>query len=411
MAIVDLSDWLNEWIEPGSVWYLKRLSGNDTLANQSHQAGPYIPKELLFEVFPSLNDPHRQNPDVHFDAYIDSHADHRNVRAIWYNNRIFGGSRNETRVTNWGGSASALLDPDSTGALAVFVFRPAAEGQTRELRVWVCGHATEEDLVEERIAPVQPGEHVVWRPGVADAARMLAAARGQMASCRMTRDQLPPGWLITFPSGLEIVHKVRDLRPLEDRGPDVRLIRRRDCEYELFQSVEEAIEGGIVAHGFSSVADFLAHAQRILQRRKARSGKSLELQTREILVEEGFVEGQDFSHNPESDQGKRPDFLFPSATAYRNPEFPETRLRMLAAKTTCKDRWRQILTEADRIPQKHLLTLQEGVSENQYAEMKAAGVRLVIPQPLVSAFPDSIQPELITLESFIESVRHLSVLG
>jgi hypothetical protein len=58
---------------------------------------------------------------------------------------------------------------------------------------------------------------------------------------------------------------------------------------------------------------------------------------------------------------------------------------MLAAKTTCKDRWRQILNEADRIPAKHLLTLQEGVSEGQFREMNDAGVRLVVPRALHDA--------------------------
>ena len=40
-----------------------------------------------------------------------------------------------------------------------------------------------------------------------------------------------------------------------------------------------------------------------------------------------------------------------------------TRSRMLAAKTTCHDRWRQLIDTAGPIPVKHLLTLQEGVSE------------------------------------------------
>jgi hypothetical protein len=31
---------------------------------------------------------------------------------------------------------------------------------------------------------------------------------------------------------------------------------------------------------------------------------------------------------------------------------------MLGAKTTCKDRWRQVLTEAIKIPHKHLFTLE-----------------------------------------------------
>ena len=55
---------------------------------------------------------------------------------------------------------------------------------------------------------------------------------------------------------------------------------------------------------------------------------------------------------------------------------------MLAAKTTCKDRWRQILNEAARIDVKHLLTVQEGVSSPQFREMKEEGVRLVVPKTL-----------------------------
>lgn len=411
MAVADLGDWLSEWLEDGGVWYLKRLSGNDTLANESHQAGPYIPKDILFELFPDLDRPDQKNPDVWLDAYIDSHSDHRHVRAIWYNNKLHGGTRNETRLTNWGGGASALLDPDSTGALAVFVFTPQPETKPRDLHVWVCGHPTEEDLVEERIAPVEPGEHLTWRPGGADVRRMIELGAGRTASCRLTSAQMPPGWLTVFPSGLEIVTKVCELRPADDVTPDIQLIRRRDCEFEVFQSIEEAVESKIVAQGFHSVSEFLTHAQRILQRRKARSGRSLELQTRAILVEQGFIEGQDFSHQPESDPGKRPDFLFPSEAAYRDASFPAARLRMLAAKTTCKDRWRQIINEADRIPMKHLLTLQEGVSVNQYAEMKAAGVRLVIPQPLILSFPAPVRPELITLHDFIDATRHLRVLS
>lgn len=78
---------------------------------------------------------------------------------------------------------------------------------------------------------------------------------------------------------------------------------------------------------------------------------------------------------------------------------------MLAAKTTARDRWRQVLNEADRIPAKHLLTLQEGVSENQFAEMQAARLQLVVPTDLVSAYPKAIRPHLMTLERFICDVR------
>jgi len=59
----------------------------------------------------------------------------------------------------------------------------------------------------------------------------------------------------------------------------------------------------------------------------------------------------------------KPDFIFPGITHYHDMAFPENVLTMLAAKTTCKDRWRQIRNEAKRIPVKHLLTLEPGISE------------------------------------------------
>ena len=52
MALADLTDWLDEQSRGESLCYAKRLSANDTLANNTHQAGPYIPKYVLFQIFP-----------------------------------------------------------------------------------------------------------------------------------------------------------------------------------------------------------------------------------------------------------------------------------------------------------------------------------------------------------------------
>ena len=190
--------------------------------------------------------------------------------------------------------------------------------------------------------------------------------------------------------------------------PDERLLRRRDCEYEIFQSVEKAVELPLIKEGFGNIEGFLSLAQSILQRRKARSGLSLELQTREIFIEEELREGEHFSYGVESESGRRPDFLFPSQALYRDCSYPSDRLRMLAVKTTCRDRWRQILNEANKITTKHLLTLQEGVSVKQFLEMQESGVRLVVPTGLKNSYPEDVRPELISLESFIGDVRLLS---
>ena len=80
---------------------------------------------------------------------------------------------------------------------------------------------------------------------------------------------------------------------------------------------------------------------------------------------------------------------------------------MLAVKTTCKDRWRQIISEADRINDIHLFTLQEGVSVNQYQEMRNAGVKLVVPSPLHRKYPEEIRGELISLADFIHETKAL----
>lgn len=200
--------------------------------------------------------------------------------------------------------------------------------------------------------------------------------------------------------------------PLELINPDdmdKRILRRRECEYEVFRSVEEAVELPRIREGFTNVNDFVSRAQSVLQRRKSRAGRSLELHTRAIFIEEGLREDRDFSYDCESEPGKRPDFLFPSEEAYQNVGHAADRLMMLAVKTTCKDRWRQILNEADRIGIKHLLTLQEGVSVNQFQEMCNAHVKLVVPEPLISKYPRTVQPEIQTLESFMADVRLLLV--
>lgn len=55
---------------------------------------------------------------------------------------------------------------------------------------------------------------------------------------------------------------------------------------------------------------------------------------------------------------------------------------MLAVKTTCKDRWRQILNEADKIHQVHLFTLGRSFSGSISGD---AGVGCQIGRAIISA--------------------------
>jgi hypothetical protein len=338
--------------------------------------------------------------------------DYRRVRAVWYNNKFAEngkGTRNESRLTNFGGSESALLDADSTGSIAIFAFVPSATAGV-SCHVWVCSHEIEEDVVEDRLGPIEPKTYVVWKPGTLTAPNLLGSTRADtIETCKLTQNTIPRSWLEKFPTGEEIIQKTLSLRPLPDTNSDLRLLKRRACEYEMFRSIEELTYGPKIQAGMPTLNEFLELAQSILQSRKSRSGTSLELHAKAILTEEGFSAETDFSYRPVIEGNNRPDFIFPSVSAYGDPNFPAERLRMLAAKTTCKERWRQVLKEANRIQHKHLLTLQEGMSENQFADMKAAGVTLVVPTGLHSAYPLSIRPQLVSLETFIAELRLLKL--
>lgn len=414
MAVGELTEWLDDQRVPDAIWYLKRLSGNDTLANGSHQAGPYIRRDFLFNVFPALNRPSQKNPDIRFNLYTDSHPDCKEIRAVWYNSKLHdnpSSGRNEARLTGFGGGTSALLDPESTGALTVFAFRGVGTTHVADCHVWVCRHETEEEIIEDRFGPVEPGAAVEWPPRQGNLLEALSTHAAGPSRCWLDDGSMPASWRQQFPSGAEIIRKAVELRADHNLSPDRRLMRRRLCEFEIFRSVEQAIELPNIRVGFDTIDGFVTRAQTILQRRKARSGRSLELHTREIFLEERLIEGTQFVHQPESEPGKRPDFLFPSVAAYLDDNYPPNRLRMLAVKTTCRDRWRQILNEADRISAKHLLTLQEGISERQFREMTRANVQLVVPAGLTDKFPKSVQPHLMTLESFIADVRLLTIDG
>ncbi|MCR4590452.1 MAG: hypothetical protein K5668_06500 [Lachnospiraceae bacterium] len=102
-------------------------------------------------------------------------------------------------------------------------------------------------------------------------------------------------------------------------------------------------------------------------------------------------------------------FLFPSEEAYHDPSFEVGKLCTLAAKTTCKDRWRQILNEADRLrdENKYLCTMQQGISASQMDEMLAERVVLVVPKAYHSAYPKEKRDRIWTLGRFVNYVKEM----
>jgi hypothetical protein len=172
-----------------------------------------------------------------------------------------------------------------------------------------------------------------------------------------------------------------------------------DREYALFRMVERMLCQDEICRQFRSVDDFLSTAARIMNRRKSRAGRALENHVGYLFQDANIP----FDARPNVDG--QPDVLIPGKAQYEDPRWPEERLYVVGIKTTCKDRWRQVLNEARRVRHKHILTVQKGISTRQLTEMRDSSVSLVVPQKLHSMFPPVDGMEVLSIRQFVDAVR------
>jgi hypothetical protein len=393
--MMDRLDSLEHWLSrvSGSEWSLhaKRLSANDTGLTGSHQVGFYIPREFTKVVAPDLTgstlNPRRR---LHFE--IVNHDQVSRPSLIYYNSLVFRrqpNGRNEFRVTGFGGRRSILQEPETTGAILVSAWATAGN----RVEAWLAGSTEEEDAIEAFIGPVEPGTAVLRVDAGTGQLELLTTAPSW---CHPDIGDLPATWLTAFPPGRELTDEAVRRRPERGETADRRLLARYRCEFGLFKVVEDVHTVPLIVDGFASVDEFLAVAQTVANRRKSRAGRSLELHLARIFDEEGVS----YETGQTTEGTRKPDFVFPSIASYRTG-LPTT---MLGVKTSVKDRWRQVLDEAARIPEKHLFTLSEGVSPDQFHQMREARLTLVVPAENLTKFPQSVRSHLLTLSAFVRSV-------
>jgi hypothetical protein len=216
---------------------------------------------------------------------------------------------------------------------------------------------------------------------------------------------------LSLPSGQEVSALIRKhIRPtdvIED--PDDALVRWIEAEEALFRAWEDGrihrriSEGFVHTDGSPDVAGYRKFSMSLRQSRVSRAGAALE-QHFEAILQAHTIR---YEAKPLVDGGERPDFLFPGRVQYEDSNYPSARLRMLGAKFTAKDRWRQVLNEARRISNKHLLTLEAPISGKQLALMSAARLQLVIPTPIQTAYPKTARAQLSSIRQFINEVKTL----
>ena len=187
--------------------------------------------------------------------------------------------------------------------------------------------------------------------------------------------------------------------------PDKILLAWIEHEEKLFRTLENHIVSNRLRQGFGknndNVDEFVSFSLSVQNRRKSRMGHALENHIEFIFNEFKIPH----SKGRITENKKKPDFIFPDIKNYNDPKFPTKKLIMLASKSTCKDRWRQVLSEADRIKSKHLLTLEPGITIDQTNEMRTSKLQLVIPKEIHVTYSAVQQKWLMDFKGFIDFVR------
>ena len=312
-----------ESVLSGKKAYCKFLSANDSGETGGHQSGILISKTAKDMLYTEQE--LKENHILKKTGKIRWQDDFpTNCTFTWYE------SKNELRITGFG-RGFELLRPEYTGALCVLI-KESEENYQGYL------FNTDEDIQEFLDAfGLTPAE--TNRPIELDRINPELVEKQAI-------EAFISGLKVDFPSSQEMSSAARLIqyqvylnKHLIQSDPDTMLLRWTEEEYRLFRAIEHARYGETVAKGFASVDDFIALANQVLNRRKSRAGKSLEHHLAAIFDDNKI----EYTAQAITEGNKKPDFLFPSEEAYHDMTFSIEKLCTLAAKTTCKDRWRQIL--------------------------------------------------------------------
>lgn len=285
-------------------------------------------------------------------------------------------------------SEDALILADAFGLDADFVigiFDPVAQFEAERKRVL--------SFVEQAIAAWMAGEIVGFATG--NAAMPPTATLAMMAREKYLAD-----------------NSLANLNPfaLERPGDAIRTISRT-VEWELFREYQRrersillvrAILGDhpaevTAASVIRSLIDNIGQVDALMlsasQQRKSRAGYSFEHQIEAMLLAGRLP----FEKQVVMDSKKRPDFILPSLKQFANPREGSAPGLILSAKTTLRERWKQVQREmADG--DLFLATVDESVAANAIEDMATLGITLVVPESLKTS-------------TDTEYVRHSNVVG
>mgnify|MGYP003386628699 CR=1 FL=1 len=158
---------------------------------------------------------------------------------------------------------------------------------------------------------------------------------------------------------------------------------------------QQVIEGRI-ASGLGNLYEELdSFYMSVFQSRKSRAGGAFEFVIQELFARLGYP----FSTQVNI-EGAKPDFVLPSDEYFRENPLGSI---IFTAKRTLRERWRQVVTEANKGYGFFLATIDSKVSLNQIQQMAIHKVHMVVPETLLAEIDHYNQANnVISFENFFK---------
>lgn len=390
--------------------FVKKLSNNDRdwarLANK-HQGGVYVPpRERDSGFFPALVAKERDDPDADeireawFRTDWPQFGIEKKTRLVHYTSK-----GPETHMTRVPKQAFASVSPASWLVMA----RADRDGEQGFVCLTIDSNSDESIVLADTLAL-----DAEFTSGILDPVAIMAMERERVMDFA---EEVALAWLAgdiarfaadraKMPVTVELAtiardafldrYNLPDLNPFEiERPGDAIREISRVIEWDLFrefQRRERAVElvravlgddaaklnmKGMVRRLVDATGAIDAIMLSASQQRKSRAGYSFEHQ-----IEAMLVAGQiPFAKQVVMDARKRPDFVLPSLIHLRKPLEGPTRGLILSAKTTLRERWKQVQREMGG-SDLFLATVDESIAANAIEDMALMGITLVVPESL-----------------------------
>ncbi len=229
-----------------------------------------------------------------------------------------------------------------------------------------------------------------------------AVARHPLLGGSVTARRIPPTRAMAD-AGRELARQVWG----DELAPDEYILRGLEAESGLYFAIEKRVGDlelrTLLRDGTAELDEMLAWALRIQQSRKSRRGQSLQHHFASLLDREGIP----YTAQCQTEGSERPDFIIPGHAQYQDPAYPADRLLMVACKSTVRERWAQVLREAERIRTKFLLTIDEGMSAELLRSMNQRAILVFVPTGIsASAYAQSdMVPTVESVEDLLDRLR------